>query len=259
MSTRRALASLLAAGVALAGCRTTVRSGLGEAEANQIVVALDRAAIGAAKASEPGGRGRYRVEVDSADATRALSVLESARLPKRAEPGFDELYQPSALLPTPQDERARWAAALAGELSRSLERMRGVREARVHLAVADAEQPLDAPVPPPKASVLLQRARGMPALPEQPVRALVAGAVDGLAPERVTVVQVEAEPAAETAGARLVQIGPIAVSRGSMAAFKGLVAAALALNLLLALALVALLRRARAARRQPPQDASASG
>ena len=48
------------------------------------------------------------------------------RLPKPAEPDFAALYRESGLLATPREERARWAAATAGELARSLERVPGV-------------------------------------------------------------------------------------------------------------------------------------
>jgi type III secretion protein J len=233
--------------VALCACKTAVRGGLAEREANQLIAALDGAAISASKVAQNGARDRYQVEVPASDAARAIALLEAQRLPKPDEPGIDALYANSSWLATPQEERARWAAATAAELARSLERMQGVLDARVHITPADTERALDAPLPEPKAAVLLRHARSAQAIDESAVRALIAGAVDGLSAERVTVVQVSASAPERTAPA-LVHVGPIAVSRDSAATLRLLLAVALGLDLLMAIALVILVSRARATR-----------
>jgi type III secretion protein J len=236
---------LLATCLVLNACTATVRGGLSEQEANQLVVALDSAAIAATKLAETtGGQQRFLVEVASVDMTRALKVLQAEKLPKAIEPGFEALYRETGLVATPIEERARWAAATTGELSRSLERLHGVLDARVHLALPETPQQLDAERPQPRAAVLIQRQRQVPPIDEAKVRALVAGAVDGLAVERVTVVQVVAEPQPRAALA-LVHVGPIAVTGGSAFALRALLGGALALDLVLAAALVALVRRKR--------------
>lgn len=97
------------------------------------------------------------------------------------------------------EEHARWLHALAGELSRSLESIDGVVEARVHLGL-----PATNPLHPggrtaPRAAVLLKcrpsACAGLRAL-EPGVRSLVAGAAEGLTADGVAVVIAEgAEPA----------------------------------------------------------------
>ena len=238
------IAIAVATSFVLAACKTTLRAGLNEREANQLIVALDAAAIAASKQAESGARDRFRIEVAETDAARALALIEAQGLPRRDAPGVDQLYRESALLATPQEERARWTAATQAELARTLARMPGVLDARVHLALPDAERPLDAAPPPGKAAVLLQRARNAPTIDESAVRSLIAGAVDGLAAEQVSVVQAVADAPVAIAPA-LVHVGPIAVSRGSAPLLRGVLAAALALDLLMAIALLIVVRRAR--------------
>lgn len=237
---------LAAAGVLwlVAGCDAVVRSELSETQANQIVVALDRAAIAARKVA--GGQGRsYRVEVASSELNAALRVLDRNGLPAAEAPSTAELLRPSGLVATPEEERARLSAASAGELARSLERIEGVANARVHLVLPSAARPLDAPVPPAQAAVLLVRRAGGPAIDEQAVRALVAAAVSGLTPNAVAIVQTQATPVTETA-VSTVRVGPFSVRRESAPLLRGVLAATLVLDIALAAALIWTVRRKRA-------------
>jgi type III secretion protein J len=160
------------------------------------------------------------------------------------QPGFAELYAGARLVPTLGEEQARWTAATSGELSRTLRAMRGVVDARVHLAVPNAHAPaLDAPRAAASASVLVTRRAGLPPIDEQTVRALVCGAVDGLAPERVAVVQSEALAAPDAP--RLVTLGPLRITAGSVGALKLVLGAALLGNAVLAIALAATVARRR--------------
>ena len=57
---------------------------------------------------------------------------------------LERTFAQASLVPTATEERVRAAQALSGELSRSLERLEGVLDARVHLSLPDArEAPLD--------------------------------------------------------------------------------------------------------------------
>jgi type III secretion protein J len=159
-------------------------------------------------------------------------------------PGIAELYAGARLVPTLGEERARWTAATSGELSRTLRAMHGVVDARVHLAVPSAHgTALDAPRAAASASVLVTRRAGLPPIDEAAVRALVCGAVAGLAPEHVTVVQSEANAAPDAP--RLVTLGPLRITAGSVGALKLLLGGALAGNAVLALALAALVAQRR--------------
>jgi type III secretion protein J len=230
------------------GCKTSIRGGLSERDANQIVVALDRVAIAATKVAESSGSAdRFQIEVTSSDVARALAVLEARKLPKAPPPGFAELYREPGLVATPREERTRWAAATAGELSRSLGRMQGVLEARVHLALPDAPRALDAEPVAPKAAVLIERRHGAQPIDESAVRALVAGAVEGLSAAQVTVVQSVADPEPRYAPS-MVRVGPINVTAGSAGALKALLGGALGLDVVLAVALIAIVRQRPRAR-----------
>jgi type III secretion protein J len=232
------------------GCKGTLRGGLSEHDANQIALALDAAQIGATKVAGQGsGAARYEIQVPAADMAPALRVLEREQLPRPEAPGLEQLFDRGGLIATPAEERARWTAATAGELSRSLERIAGVADARVHLALDDSPRELDEPEPAPKASVLIRLRRGVHGVDPGAVRALVAGAVDGLEPARVTVVQAPSAPA-QAVGRTLVQIGPIHVTRSSALALKAVLGSALVLDLVLAVTLVVLWRN----RRRTPQD-----
>lgn len=242
---RLALAATL-----LAGCHTTLQSDLDEAQADEVVLALDRAGVRADKVRERelGGDHRFRVDVPSGEVASALAVLRDLELPRRPPAGLREAFPGGGLLPSPFDERARYEAALSGELTRSLLAFEGVRFARVHLALPPPGARLDEDAT-ARASVLLKhRADQVP--DPSAVRALVAGAVPDLAPEEVAVVALPmpARPPPETPA--LVDVGPIRVTAASAPWLRGLIAATLALHLILAAALA--WSRARQRRRDRP-------
>lgn len=232
---------LVSAAWLVACAPATLRTGLDEVDANRVLVALDAAAIVATKVPDlAGGVGRYRIDVDSDDAPRALRVL-AATLPDRPQAGVGDLYAAPGLVPTLGEERARWMAAVAGELARSLRGVEGVHDARVHVAIADTSgAALDAPPRVPRASVLITLRPGAAVVDESAVRALVSGAVDGLSPDHVAVVQTPA-PSDSVPRVRMVRVGPVQVTAASLPALK----VALALNAFLAATLIVLLRRRR--------------
>jgi type III secretion protein J len=238
------------AGVGLAllvGCQATLREGLSEEQANQIAVALDEAGIVSSKERAPGAQASsFAVRVAQGDVAGALRALERADTPHSEPSGFNTLLAEPGLLMTPREERARWAAATSGELARSLGRLPGIVDARVHLALADAPVALDEAPAQPKASVLVRREAEAAPVPEAQVQALVAGGVEGLVPERVTVIQ-SSVPARARVTAGLVRVGPIEVTSRSVAALRAVLGTALALDVVLAAALIALVYRRRSA------------
>lgn len=238
---RFAAALVLAA--SLAACSTTLERGLDEPQADEIVVALGERGIGATKEPERGGEG-FDVVVLESDVARALGVLRDEGLPRTDPPGTAEAYAEPSLVPTAGQERARMAAALGADLARAIETMPGVHDARVQIGLADPSVvPLDETPPASSASVLLHVEEGA-SVDDDGVRALVAGAVPGLTPERVALVRspmraphVPAEP--------LVSVGPIYVTQGSAFALRAVLAALLGVNVLLAAAVGVVVRRRR--------------
>ena len=234
------------------GCTTPLQHDLPEGEANRILVALAEADIAGAKERAGRGRDAWTVRVPRGDATRAYRVLAAHDLPRPATPTLETLYGEPRLIPTPTEERARFLAALGGELARTLETIDGVIDARVHVVLPTAETPgRSGSAGAPTAAVLIKyRAR-----PDQPppcsaeqVRALVAGGVEDLAPEGITVLLTPAHEAQEAPGPGVVQVAGLGVSRGSAALLRWVLAGICLLLVLLALALAhsrLLLRRAR--------------
>lgn len=239
---RRALILLLALAL---GCEAALETDLTETEANQIVVALHAHGIGAAKEAHGTGEdARFSVTVAPEEVAPALEVLRSEALPRERAPGLAEVFGQPGLVPTATEERARYVSALSGELSRSVETMERVLEARVHVALPDTRRiALDETRPTPRASVLV-RHRGDP-VDAEAVRALVAGAVQDMATEAVAVVQVQANVEVPQREANLVRFGPIAVTRGTTGALKAILGGALGLHVILAVLVVIGWRRKR--------------
>jgi type III secretion protein J len=187
-------ASLLAS--LLAGCSgEPLLRGLDEHQANEVLVALDDGGIAATRTREDGAEGGFGVEVARGDAARARRLLSERDLPRSAPPGFEGVFGKGSMVPTPTEEHALYLHALAGELSRSLEALDGVVGARVHLGVPQPDPYRPGDRPPPRAAVLVRcRPAGCQAVKalEPGIRALVAGAADGLTAESVAVVIAEA-------------------------------------------------------------------
>ena len=224
----------------LAACAgEEILHGLDEAQANRVVVALSEAGVqGRAERGEGEGAG-FTVSVEAADAGRARRVLADRELPRQRPSGFAEVFAKGSLVPTPVEERALYHHALAGELSRSLETLDGVVEARVHLALPAPDPLRPEASRPPRAGVLVKvrpEARSKVEALQPGIRSLVAGAAEGLDPASVSVV------VAETAAAPPPAPTPARPSR----LLLGLAAAAAAAGL--ALALLAVRARLRPVR-----------
>ncbi|AKF07597.1 hypothetical protein [Sandaracinus amylolyticus] len=233
----------------LAGCRAEIERGLPEAQANEVLVALDEHGIHAVKEPER-GEGSFAILVSGDDVASALAVLRAEELPRAPDPGLHDLFGTASLVPTATEERARLTAALGGELARTIEAIDGVLDARVHVALPDAsELPLDAPPPRPRASVLIRHRGARAPYDDAAIQRLVAGAIQGMDPGDVAVVGVAAPEPATPAGAHLASLGPIAVARGSIGTLKLVLGVLLGTNGVLALLLaLAVVRHRRAAR-----------
>lgn len=236
---------LAAAGIAgalafvLGACTGALRSGLSELEADALVLALDDHAIAATK--EPSrGRATFEVRVARGELPAALRVLESRGQLAHRQPDMDAVYGSPSLVPTPLEEATRRAAALAGELARTLEALPGVARARVHLTPPAPRAALDAPAETWRASVLVQRAAGEGPLDEAALRALLGGAVAPLPAEHIAIVQRESRAPRPAAWAR---VGPFTVAQRDAPRLRAALAGALALNALLAALLIALVAR----------------
>jgi len=226
----------LSLALALTGCGVELEHNLDERQANEVASVLESSGIAADKAVEDGNANAYKIVVARSEAGRAFSLLEARDLPKRSLRGLSDTFAGGTLLPSPVEDRARYGAALAAELERSLEEIPGVVSARVHLALPP-EEPLvgDAAHARPTASVLLKTSQKL-ALADADIRRLVAGAVTGLQSADVGVVV--AAGTIEPGAAPLDRVGPLRVAHESRALTAALATSGLAVILLLSLALV---------------------
>ncbi|MEB2312905.1 MAG: hypothetical protein OZ921_08310 [Sorangiineae bacterium] len=255
---RRFAVTLLAAAL-LGGCSVPIATNLDEADSNRVMAALEERGVAAQKEADPASEGKWRVTVARDDASAAVSVLTDENLPPPATPGVLEALGQGSIVPSRTAEHAKLVTGKAGELERSLGTLDGVLSVRVHLAVPLEDTFGDGAKPtPPTASVLIRHRGATPPIAASEVARLVAGAVAGLEPERVSVVLTAVAPVARPRGHELARIGPVTITRSSMTPLRVIVGAAALLNVVLLGALLLLWSRFRRARLQLEELQAAS-
>jgi type III secretion protein J len=233
------------------GCSAPIQQGLDETAANEMVTSLERGGIGASKNRDDDGA--FSVTVAKGDVLAAMELVRSLGLPRGPRSGLHEVYKQPSLVPTPTEERARYADALTGEVARTLETVDGVVSARVHLVLPEID-PLAIDGKPrvaAQAAVLLKARGGRPApIAERDVQKLVAGSVPGLDLSAVAVVVTLAPELPATSAASLVALGPLRTTEDSRGALVAILVAAFALVALLSGFVLVLSRRLAAAQRK---------
>ena len=187
--------------VSLAACVThSLRTGLTESEAQEIVVLLSEHGIDASSvktAGEKKGSVSWTVMIHGGDQNlaRAWRVLQENGLPREKDKGLEDVFSNSGMIPTATEEKARLLVVISGEISRALKSVDGVVDAHVLVVLPESSPLLDkSERVPPTASVLIKyRGSNLP-LSEEEVKKLVSRAVEGLQPENVAVVYKTVEP-----------------------------------------------------------------
>ncbi len=135
------------------------------------------------------GNGK-RIMVASDQVLSARALLAKDGLPASGNIVGDEIFdRANDLTVTEFEQDVKRTRALEGELARTIEAMRGIERARVHL-VLPRKQPFERAHSDAQASIMLTLG-GMKALPSEGVQAiinLVAGAVPNLKPQNITLV-----------------------------------------------------------------------
>jgi flagellar M-ring protein FliF len=143
----------------------------------------------------------YQLSPDGKSISVAADQLDAARLevasgqsPHSGRMGF-EIFDKVSWGQTEFDEKVNYQRALEGELERTIMTLSGVKSARVHLVMATDSVFIDRDRG-AKASVALKMSRGTLTREEAAsIARLVAGAVDGLKPADVSIVDADSNEA----------------------------------------------------------------
>lgn len=217
----------------LLGCDVVLARGLSEERASTLAAALDRQGVAARAVREPSARA-MRLEVAREAVPAAVTILvqedrgEASQPPAEVEPSW---------LETRSQERMRRGRELAAELARTLERMPDVVEARVHIQLPAASAGLPEAQLAPAASALILRTQAASSHAAA-ARLLIAGAVPGLAPETVRVIET-VRPAKVARPPQFAHVGPFAVASSSATGVRAGMIASLLLHMILASLLLA--------------------
>jgi len=190
------IALLVCIAFLLAGCgRLELYQDLNEKDANEILVLLSDNGIKANKKKNiRQNEISYSIEVRESDMVRARVLLVRHNLPRRKELGLTGVYKEKGLIPTPDEQKARFLLALKGEIINSLERIPQIVDADVVLNVPTKDEFASAEAQHrqrPTASVVLKAKlldRGVAPISESKVQQFVSNAVEGMNPRDVTVV-----------------------------------------------------------------------
>lgn len=192
MTYKSLLVALLA--ILLTGClKHELQTGLSEQEAQEIVVLLKRNGLDSSSEMVAHGKesATWTVQVLGGNQNLVLAwrVLQENGLPRHKVKGLGEVYSASGLIPTAGEEKAKALMGLTGEITRTLNSVDGVVDARVHVVLPENSPLLDrSQWSPTTASVLIKHRGSKPPLEEAEVKTLVAKSVQGLTPEQVAVV-----------------------------------------------------------------------
>lgn len=179
-------------------------TGLTEGEAREIIVLLQDHGISAdyQEVTKERAAPSYTVSVmgGSPSLVEAWRVMQENGLPRPKSAGLEDVYANPGLIPTAAQEKAKLLVGLSGEISRMLNSVDGVVDARVQVVLPDDNPLIDrSQWHPPSAAVLLKYQGAQPPLREDQIKALVAKGVEGLTPENIAVVFNKVQPKAPPA------------------------------------------------------------
>lgn len=260
MHSRLRLAPLLSIFLLLSGCRTELTTDLDETEANRVTTKLIEGGVPARTSkSGDGAQVRYAVTVPTAEAARSQIILDTLEQQGGSSEGDTASRSKGAFLPSFAEEAALPNELIQNQLINTLESVAQVTDARVHLASNPSRgllgiNTISEDSPPPSASVLLRHSSPEPPLSVLQIKALVAGAVTGLAPEEVTVVTLREDVAAQPRPPRLLTIGPFVVTAETAPTLKLWLGISTLITAVMALLAVTAALRSRHLQRQLQKD-----
>ena len=160
-------------------------SGLDAKDTQQIAQELTAAGIPYQMTEDGSG-----IEVDADQVDKARMEVATKGMPQTGRMGF-ELFDKPNWVGSEFDEKVNYQRAMEGELEHTIGTITAVRSARVHL-VLPPDSLFDEGAKTAKAAVVLQLKRSsMPPQEVEAIRSLVAGAVENLSPDDVTLVDAD--------------------------------------------------------------------
>lgn len=186
---------LVAVALLMSACaEKELYGGLSEKEANEMVAVLQSAGVSASKASKDGKI--WSLQTDADDFPKAVAVLHDQGYPRDRFESLGEVFKKEGFVSSPMEQRARLMYGLSQELSQTISSIDGVVQARVHIAVPEAD-PLSEEPKPSSASVFIRHSPDVDLSSQVgSIKALVTNSIEGLPYDRVTVVLFPARPVA---------------------------------------------------------------
>lgn len=164
-----------------------IYSGLAPSDSAQIVRSLEQAGV-IVEVSPDGSV----INIPRDEFARARMLLAEQGLPSAGSTGWELFDQTSSIGMTSFMQKVNRLRALEGELARSVQTIKGVESARVHLVLPEREA-FSRERPEATASVIIRTSGGFSIEKSQAlsIRHLVSSAVPDLAPSRVTVLSAD--------------------------------------------------------------------
>lgn len=199
MITRRFVFAVAAvAALALSGCTVELHHGLTEEDANDIYVLLQENGIGSTKIMDTTGNSPvFTITVPKQDASSAARLLKEYSLPRPKIVGLESFRENSAMIPTQMEERGKMLEAMQGEVTKALNKIDGVLEARAIVMIPennDLTQPENRPVNTASVLVKYRPIGERPPMTEKEIRAFVAKSLPDMREENVAVILSQALP-----------------------------------------------------------------
>jgi type III secretion protein J len=185
-------------------CRERIQHGLDERQANELQTVLVERGLDARKVPEQGKKPTWAIEVADAQSSDAVRILAELGLPRAAAETGCDVFGGSGLVRSPLEEQVCRVRGMERELEKTLQTVDGVLLARVHLVVPPPPRPGQAPSP-SKASAMLRTEPGNAERVRKSadtLRALIAGGVEGLSPDAVSLLVDEVTTRVEAPAAK---------------------------------------------------------
>ncbi|MFO1464577.1 MAG: hypothetical protein U1F66_12455 [bacterium] len=214
----------------LAACgQETLQQGLGEQDANEIIVVLYQNGVNATKVKVESSEGAsYTITVPKDAIQNARRILVENNLPKAKELGSEGICKEKGLIPTPEEEKCRKLLAKKGDIINSLQRVPGVIDADIVLNVPEIS-PFNTETqsnlrPTASAVIRVKKSQDGYEVTEARMQQFISKSVENLDPRDVSVIISYVQPPQEVIGkGPQVAGGEVAASGVKLASIAGLV------------------------------------